>query len=112
MAISLQFRGGDLKSSEANSVRQWLTRSNKISFVEWCPTGIKTGITAEPIANLEDGSDNDTQAQERTLTMIGNNTGVSRTFEVTTKKYDKMYSQRAYVHWFVGEGMEEGVFSE
>merc|ERR1719499_2123038 len=23
-----------------------------------------------------------------------------------------MYSQRAYVHWYVGEGMEEGEFSE
>jgi len=25
---------------------------------------------------------------------------------------DAMYSQRAFVHWFVGEGMEEGEFSE
>jgi tubulin alpha len=23
-----------------------------------------------------------------------------------------MYMQRAYVHWFVGEGMESGEFSE
>lgn len=23
-----------------------------------------------------------------------------------------MYSRRAFVHWFVGEGMEEGEFSE
>merc|ERR1712014_314585 len=27
-------------------------------------------------------------------------------------KCDMMYSQRAYVHWYVGEGMEEGEFSE
>ena len=26
------------------------------------------------------------------------------------KKYDMMYSQRAYVYWYVGEGMEEGEF--
>merc|ERR1712224_292237 len=25
---------------------------------------------------------------------------------------DLMYSQRAFVHWYVGEGMEEGEFSE
>merc|ERR1711941_118316 len=28
------------------------------------------------------------------------------------KQYDMMYSQRAFVHWYVGEGMEEGEFSE
>ena len=27
-------------------------------------------------------------------------------------KYDMMYSQRAFVHWYVGEGMEEGEFAE
>merc|ERR1712156_760540 len=38
---------------------------------------------------------------------------VSRVFtERINKKYDMMYSQRAFVHWYVGEGMEEGEFSE
>ena len=27
-------------------------------------------------------------------------------------KYDMMYSQRAFVHWYVGEGMEEGDFAK
>merc|ERR1712227_682091 len=41
------------------------------------------------------------------------NVTVSRVFtERINKKYDMMYSQRAFVHWYVGEGMEEGEFSE
>jgi len=28
------------------------------------------------------------------------------------KKFDLMYAKRAFVHWYVGEGMEEGEFSE
>lgn len=31
---------------------------------------------------------------------------------VTDYKFDLMYSKRAFVHWYVGEGMEEGEFSE
>ena len=27
-------------------------------------------------------------------------------------KYDLMYAKRAFVHWYVGEGMEEGEFGE
>ena len=41
------------------------------------------------------------------------NIAVNRVFsDRLSKKYDMIYSQRAYVHWYVGEGMEEGEFSE
>merc|ERR1712134_145825 len=50
---------------------------------------------------------------DKNVAMIGNNVAVSRVFtERITKKYDMMYGQRAFVHWYVGEGMEEGEFSE
>merc|ERR1712193_543822 len=50
---------------------------------------------------------------KQNVCMIGNNVAVSRVFtERINKKYDMMYSQRAFVHWYVGEGMEEGEFSE
>ena len=43
MAISLNYRG-DVKSKEANATVQWLKKQNKVSFVEWCPTGFKVGL--------------------------------------------------------------------
>jgi len=109
MAISVNYRG-EIKSKEANATVQWLKQNNKISFVEWCPTGFKIGLNDKPAAALDDDI---LAASPRNVTMIGNNVAVSRVFtERITKKYDIMYGQRAFVHWYVGEGMEEGEFSE
>jgi len=122
MAISINYRG-EIKSKEANATVQWLKQNNKVSFVEWCPTGFKIGLNNEPPALLptKNKDDNDFPSSEtdimapaeKNVVMIGNNVAVSRVFtERITKKYDMMYSQRAFVHWYVGEGMEEGEFSE
>jgi len=57
--------------------------------------------------------DDDIAPAQRNVVMIGNNTAIKRVFvDRISKKYDLMYSQRAFVHWFVGEGMEEGEFAE
>merc|ERR1711907_340350 len=109
MAISINYRG-EIKSKEANSTVQWLKQNNKVSFVEWCPTGFKTGLNDTPAAMVP----NDIMSYAKiNVTMIGNNVAVSRVFtERINAKYDMMYAQRAFVHWYVGEGMEEGEFSE
>merc|ERR1712241_806812 len=85
-------------------------QNNKVSFVEWCPTGFKIGLNGTPAAAVKD----DIMAtSKKNIVMIGNNVAVSRVFkDRITAKYDMMYAQRAFVHWYVGEGMEEGEFSE
>ncbi|TQD77166.1 hypothetical protein C1H46_037302 [Malus baccata] len=37
---------------------------------------------------------------------------VAEVFSRIDHKFDLMYAKRAFVHWYVGEGMEEGEFSE
>jgi tubulin alpha len=44
--------------------------------------------------------------------MISNSTSVVEVFSRINSKFDLMYAKRAFVHWYVGEGMEEGEFSE
>merc|ERR1711997_30162 len=109
MAISVNYRGS-VKAKKANAACQNMKANKRVSFVEWCPTGFKVGLNEVPAAQVE----HDEMASfERNVVMIGNNTSVSRVFsERISKKYDMMYSQRAFVHWYVGEGMEEGEFAE
>jgi len=109
MAISLNYRGA-VMSKDANQTVQWIKKNQKVSFVEWCPTGFKIGLNSEPAAAVKG---DDMASADSNAVMIGNNIAVNRVFrDRLSKKYDMMYSQRAYVHWYVGEGMEEGEFSE
>jgi tubulin alpha len=37
---------------------------------------------------------------------------ITEIFKRTNKNFDLMYAKRAFVHWYVSEGMEEGEFLE
>jgi len=109
MSVTVLFRG-NIKSKDSNKTIQWLKDNNKLTFVDWCPTGYKVGLNDEPPALV---SNDDLAASTVNCSMIGNNVAVSRVFsQRVVAKFDLMYSQRAFVHWYVGEGMEEGEFSE
>jgi len=51
-------------------------------------------------------------ASNRAVTMLSNTTAIAEVFSRINKKFDLMFNKRAFVHWYVGEGMEEGEFVE
>merc|ERR1712012_574514 len=90
-----------------NGAAHWVKAHNKVTFVDWVPThDMKIHSASASIA------DTCIKTSQKSVTMLGNNVAINRKFGETNKKYDLMYSQRAYVHQYVNEGMEEGEFSE
>ena len=44
--------------------------------------------------------------------MLFNTSAIAEAWARLNHKFDLMYAKRAFVHWYIGEGMEEGEFSE
>merc|ERR1712066_1053698 len=85
MACCMMYRG-DVVPKDVNAAVATIKTKRTIQFVDWCPTGFKCGIS--------------------------NSTAIAEVMSRIDHKFDLMYSKRAFVHWYVGEGMEEGEFSE
>jgi len=108
MACCMMYRG-DVVPKDVNSSVATIKTKSSISFVDWCPTGFKCGINSQKPTSIPDG---DMAAVDRAVCMISNSTAIAEVFERINHKFDLMYAKRAFVHWYVGEGMEEGEFSE
>ncbi|EUC67494.1 tubulin alpha-1A chain, partial [Rhizoctonia solani AG-3 Rhs1AP] len=108
MACCLLFRG-DVIPKDVNTAIATIKTKRTIQFVDWCPTGFKLGICNEPPAAVPGA---DLAPVSRSLCMLSNTTSISSAWTRLNKKFDLLYSKRAFVHWYVGEGMEEGEFSE
>jgi len=106
MAACVMYRG-DINHSEVsktcNDVRT--TRN----FVDWCPTGFKIGISKKKMVSVP--GDN-MLIGDKAGCMVGNNTAITEIFSRVDAKYDSMYEKRAFVHWFIADGMEEGEFPD
>jgi len=100
---------GDVVPKDVNAAGATSKTKRTIQFVDWCPTGFKCGINYQPPTVVPGG---DLAKVQRAVCMISNSTAIAEVFSRIDHKFDLMYAKRAFVHWYVGEGMEEGEFSE
>merc|ERR1739847_84297 len=108
MACCMLYRG-DVVPKDVNAAIATIKTKRTIQFVDWCPTGFKVGIYYQPPTVVPGG---DLAKVQRAVCMLSNTTAIAEAWARLDHKFDLMYAKRAFVHWYVGEGMEEGGFSE
>ncbi|THD23873.1 Tubulin alpha chain [Fasciola hepatica] len=108
MSCCLLYRG-DLTPNDVNQAIAHIRQRRSIQFVDWCPTGFKVGINCQPPTVVPGG---DLARVQRAVCMLSNTTAVAESWVRLNNKFDLMYAKRAFVHWYITEGMEESEFTE
>ena len=108
MACCLLYRGDVIPKDVTSAIANIKTKRT-IQFVDWILTGFKVGVNDQPPSVVPGG---EVAKVNRAVCMLSNTTAIAEAWHRLDHKFDLMYAKRAFVHWYVGEGMEEGEFSE
>lgn len=104
MACCMMYRG-DVVPKDVNAAVATIKSKKTIEFVKWCPTGFKVGVNHSPATVVPGG---DCAKAMRSLMMISNTTAIGSVIGRMDHKFDLLRKKRAFVHHYVGNGMEEG----
>ncbi|XP_048963784.1 tubulin alpha chain-like [Canis lupus dingo] len=95
MACCLLYHG-DVAPKDVNAAIATIKTKHTIQFMDLSPLA----------------SNGDLAKVQQAVCMLSNTTAISEAWACLDHKFDLMYAKHAFVHWYVGESMEEGEFSE
>lgn len=100
---SVLFRGDSVSGCEVDSQIKKLTDKYSQQFVEWIPNRLMSTICSVSPPN---------RGSSMSGTMILNTTSINGSLRKVLENFQKMYKRKAYVHWYLNEGMDVQEFDE
>ncbi|GLH04650.1 Tubulin alpha-1 chain [Gryllus bimaculatus] len=100
LTAAVIFRGS-VSMKEVDEQMLNIQTKNKGHFVDWIPNNVKTAVCDIP-----------PQGMKLCGTFVGNSTAIVEVLNRISAQFSAMYRRRAFLHWYLGEGMDEMEFSE
>lgn len=100
LTAALYFRG-KVSTKEIEDEMALIQSKNSNYFVEWIPHNIKTSVCDIP-----------PKGEAVSSAFIGNTTAIQSIFVRIGDQFRSMYKRKAFLHWYMGEGMDELEFTE
>ncbi|CAF0948766.1 unnamed protein product [Adineta ricciae] len=100
LTVAAIFRG-QMSMKEVEQQVLNIQNKNSSNFVEWIPNNVKTAVCDIPPRGLK-----------MSATFIGNNTAIQELFKRIAEQFKAMFARKAFVHWYLREGMDELEFTE
>lgn len=108
LACALLCRG-DISVQEIRKAVARLKQQGLVKLVPWCPTGFKIGLCLQPPTCVRQSG---LAPVTRSVVGLYNSTLLIPSINNVLHRVQNLYKKRAFVHWFVQEGMEEGELVE
>jgi len=101
LAASCIFRGANIATKDVDDQMIQVQAKHPDSFVPWIPNNIKSSICS--VAQ---------QGLKMSGTFVANSTSVQDLFKRIGTQFSHMFRRKAFLHWYIAEGMEEMEFTE
>lgn len=100
LTVATFFRG-KVSVKEVEDQMAQVQDRNSSYFVEWIPNNVQTAICSMPPKGLK-----------MSATFVGNSTSIQELFKRVSDQFSAMYRRKAFLHWYINEGMDEIEFAE
>ncbi|KAL7415489.1 beta-tubulin [Mrakia frigida] len=101
LTVATIFRGAKISMRDVEEASYNLRQKNQGAFVEWIPNSVLSSVCDVPPVGVK-----------QSATFIGNSTAIQELFKRTHSQFSAMYRRKAFLHWYLGEGMDEMEFTE
>ena len=94
---------GNVVPTDVNAAIATIKTKCGIQFVDWCPSGFRVGVSYQSLTVVPGG---DLTKVQQAVCMLSNTIAITEAWAHLDHKFDLMYAKHAFVHWYVGEGMD------